>query len=80
MYVCVCEVITDQAIIAAIRQGCQSVPELRHQLGCGKQCGRCIPTVRNLLRQQRQQRAPAAVVHARLPRPPVLAEAAQPVG
>lgn len=55
MYVCVCEVVTDQEIITAIHQGCQSVPELRSQLGCGKQCGRCIPTVRNLLRQQRQR-------------------------
>lgn len=51
MYVCMCEGITDSQIKKAASNGCTSMRELSKTTGVGTQCGRCVRTARNILRE-----------------------------
>lgn len=50
MYVCLCTGITDTQIRQALESGCGNLRDLRHKLGVGKQCGKCLVAASELLR------------------------------
>ena len=49
MYICLCNAITDRAIIQATEQGARSSDDLAHGLGVGLGCGRCTSCATSLL-------------------------------
>lgn len=51
MYVCMCFGVTDRQIRKAAKSGCSSMRELGKELNVGRQCGRCAPMARELLRE-----------------------------
>lgn len=59
MYVCLCKGITDHQIRAAAEQGCQSLHDLRRELGVASQCAKCARDARDVLREC-DMAAPAA--------------------
>ena len=58
--VCSCHDVGRDEILAAIRSGADSTQALGRQLRCGTGCGSCIPELRQLLAQAREQASPAA--------------------
>jgi len=60
MYVCMCNALTDRDVLAHCDgHGC-SVARVYRALGCEPQCGKCVPFVRQMLRDM----APAARMEA----------------
>jgi bacterioferritin-associated ferredoxin len=51
MYICLCNAITDRDLRAQSAEGATSVAMVYRALGCQPQCGKCVPFVRQLLRQ-----------------------------
>jgi bacterioferritin-associated ferredoxin len=51
MYICLCNGLTDRDVRANCESGC-SVAMVYRSLGCEPQCGKCVPFVRQMLRQQ----------------------------
>jgi len=51
MYICLCNGLTDRDVRANCESGC-SVAMVYRALGCEPQCGKCVPFVRQMLRQQ----------------------------
>ncbi|MFO1385266.1 MAG: bacterioferritin-associated ferredoxin [Chitinivorax sp.] len=49
MYVCLCHAVTDRQIRDAVVNGCDSMRDLRNELGVATQCGRCACHARDLL-------------------------------
>ncbi|MEA5445232.1 (2Fe-2S)-binding protein [Gammaproteobacteria bacterium AB-CW1] len=49
MYVCVCNAVSDRAILAAIDEGAHSLPCLMDRLGVATACGTCEEAVREQL-------------------------------
>ncbi|MEY1662296.1 bacterioferritin-associated ferredoxin [Isoalcanivorax beigongshangi] len=62
MYVCLCKGITDGQIREAVQQGCDSLRDLRRELGVASQCGKCARQARSVMREART--ASAASVNA----------------
>lgn len=54
MYVCLCKGVTDRAIRQAVRNGAGSMKDLRRELGCSGQCGKCARQALDLLREEKQ--------------------------
>ena len=48
MYVCICKAVTDREIRSAVLDGARTVRDLRNQLGCTGQCGKCKQQVREI--------------------------------
>jgi bacterioferritin-associated ferredoxin len=64
MYLCVCNAISDRdahAHLKVARADCPTVAMIYRALGAKPQCGKCVPLVRQLLRQaiERSQPQPA---------------------
>ena len=53
MYVCICKGITDNHIREAVDSGCDSLRDLRRELGVGSQCGKCARHARQVMREAR---------------------------
>jgi bacterioferritin-associated ferredoxin len=51
MYICLCNGLTDREIRAKCDNG-GSVAMVYRSLGCEPQCGKCVPFVRQMLREQ----------------------------
>src|ERR1700680_703133 len=51
MYVCLCNALTDRDVSAHMAGGNWSVSMVYRALGCQPQCGKCVPYVRQMLRQ-----------------------------
>ena len=51
MYICLCNALTDRDVRAHSEGGC-SVSMVYKALGCEPQCGKCVPFVRRMLREQ----------------------------
>ena len=49
MYICICNAVTDSAIRQAVIEGARSLRDLSARTGCSTQCGRCVPTAREVL-------------------------------
>ena len=50
MYICLCNGLTDRDVRANCEGGC-SVAMVYRALGCEPQCGKCVPFVRQMLRE-----------------------------
>ena len=59
MFVCLCNGLTDRDVRDSAEAGC-SVAMVYRSLGCQPQCGKCVPVVRDMLRQS----AAPAQIHA----------------
>lgn len=51
MYICLCNGFTDGKVRMVARRGDCSVAEVYRALGCKPQCGKCVPFVRDLIRE-----------------------------
>ena len=51
MYVCLCNALTDRDVAAPMAGGNCSVAMVYRACGCQPQCGKCVPFVRQMLRQ-----------------------------
>ena len=51
MYICLCNSLTDRDVRANCDGG-SSVAMVYQALGCEPQCGKCVPFVRQMLREQ----------------------------
>ena len=51
MYICLCNALTDRDVRAHSADGGCSVAMVYRALGCEPQCGKCVPFVRQMLRQ-----------------------------
>ncbi len=49
MYICVCNAVTDRAIVEAVEQGARQPEDLASTLGLGLCCGRCKSCAKELL-------------------------------
>ena len=50
MYICLCNSLTDRDVRSCAQGGC-SVSMVYRSLGCEPQCGKCVPFVRQMLRE-----------------------------
>ena len=51
MYVCLCNALTDRDLRPHTAAGTCSVSMVYRACGCQPQCGKCVPFVRQMLRQ-----------------------------
>lgn len=51
MYVCVCNAITDRDVRTQAQGECCTVATIYRSLGTKPRCGKCVPLMRQLLRQ-----------------------------
>jgi bacterioferritin-associated ferredoxin len=51
MYICLCNALTDRDFRASC-DNAHSVSMVYRSLGCEPQCGKCVPLVRQMLREQ----------------------------
>ncbi|ATC93543.1 bacterioferritin-associated ferredoxin [Pseudoalteromonas tunicata] len=54
MYVCICHAVTDKKITQAVAEGVESMRQLRHCLGVGSQCGKCVCHAQQVLMEAQQ--------------------------
>ncbi|WP_432452956.1 MULTISPECIES: bacterioferritin-associated ferredoxin [unclassified Agarivorans] len=52
MFVCLCHSITDKQIKQAVEQGCESLSDVREQLGVASECGRCARMAKQIINKQ----------------------------
>lgn len=52
MYICLCNGLTDRDIRRAAAAGDGSVAQLYRSLGCAPRCGKCVPTVREMVAER----------------------------
>jgi len=52
MYVCICNGITETQVVRAIGNGARRTAGVYRRLGCAPQCGKCVPDVLSLLRNE----------------------------
>ena len=50
MYVCICNAFTEKQVSTAIHTGVSSPAGVFRHLGCTPQCGKCVPTVRRMVK------------------------------
>jgi bacterioferritin-associated ferredoxin len=50
MYVCICNAFTEKQVSKALRTGISSPAGVFRHLGCAPQCGKCVPTVRCMVK------------------------------
>jgi bacterioferritin-associated ferredoxin len=50
VYVCICNAFTEKQVSVAIDTGVSSPAGVFRHLGCVPQCGKCVPTVRRMVR------------------------------
>lgn len=49
MYVCICNALCDRTIREALDTGVERAGDVHARLGCETQCGRCLPTIADML-------------------------------
>jgi bacterioferritin-associated ferredoxin len=59
MYVCNCNALTDKQIREALAKRPRDVAAVYRYYDCAPQCGRCVPEVRELLKQAREAKVAA---------------------
>lgn len=50
MYICLCNGFTDRQVRRSAEDGSASVSQVYKALGCAPKCGKCVPTVRDMLK------------------------------
>jgi bacterioferritin-associated ferredoxin len=51
MYICLCNALTDRDVRAQCSDGACSVSMVYRGLDCAPKCGKCVPLVRQMLRE-----------------------------
>ena len=51
MYVCICNAFTEKQVVRVLSGGALSPAGVYRHLGCTPQCGKCIPSVRSMVKQ-----------------------------
>jgi bacterioferritin-associated ferredoxin len=64
MYVCVCNAITDREVRAQAQSERSTVSAIYRSLGTKPKCGKCVPLVRQLMRQVVELSEPHAAAAA----------------
>ena len=59
MYVCNCNALTDKQIREAIAKRPRDAAAVYRYYDCAPQCGRCVPEVREMLKQAREAKVAA---------------------
>jgi len=54
MYVCLCNALTGRQIVQALTTGARSSSSVYRSLGCRPQCGKCVPTVRQMVERHKR--------------------------
>ena len=54
MYVCLCNALTDRDLRPHLASATSSVSMVYRACGCLPQCGKCVPFVRQMLREGRE--------------------------
>jgi len=54
--VCLCEAMNDRAIREAIRDGSETLRELRRNTGAGSQCGSCTHDLKKMIAEWQEDR------------------------
>lgn len=49
MYVCLCNGFTDRQVKQVVEDGAATVSSVFKEIGCAPCCGRCVPTVRQMV-------------------------------
>ena len=52
MYVCICNALSDDQVATCIDGGVRDANAVHPALGCEVQCGRCIPTIVDMMDEQ----------------------------
>lgn len=52
MYVCLCNAFTDKQVKQVLIGGARSPAEVYRRLGCAPQCGKCVPCVRQMVKER----------------------------
>ena len=52
MYICLCNALTDRDLLPHTAAGGASVAMVYQACGCRPQCGKCVPYVRRMMREQ----------------------------
>ncbi|MFN4087515.1 MAG: bacterioferritin-associated ferredoxin [Alphaproteobacteria bacterium] len=58
MYVCVCNALNERKVAEAIAMSPGSVARVYKHHGCAPQCGKCVPVMRDMVRQAGSPGAP----------------------
>jgi bacterioferritin-associated ferredoxin len=53
MYVCICHAFTDKQVARMLRDGARTTAGVYRGLGCTPQCGKCVPHVRQMVREHK---------------------------
>ena len=61
MYVCLCNAFTDRQVRAVCSAAGSSTAAVYCALGVKPKCGKCVPTVREILNEAANALAPAAI-------------------
>ncbi|WP_448189071.1 (2Fe-2S)-binding protein [Azospirillum sp. sgz301742] len=56
MYVCICHPITDKQIRQVLNDGAQTTAAVFRHFGHKIQCGKCVPTVRDMVAEHREEK------------------------
>lgn len=56
MYVCICNAVTENELLAAVDEGATSLNELMRATGAGTCCGSCTDEAERLLEESRRSR------------------------
>jgi bacterioferritin-associated ferredoxin len=56
MYVCICNGVTDQQILAVAEAGCETVSEMTMRTGAGANCGSCLSLVAEMIEDSRSKK------------------------
>lgn len=64
MFVCHCAVVTDRDVMESLANGSRCLSEVCRDTGAGRDCGRCVATLRSLIGRQAPADAPLEVAGA----------------
>ncbi len=51
MYVCICNAFTDRQVKQHLKEGAKSAACVFRARGCAPQCGKCVPTLREIVNE-----------------------------
>jgi bacterioferritin-associated ferredoxin len=50
MYICICNALNERQVHGALQNGARTAGQVYAGLGCAPRCGKCVPTVREMVR------------------------------
>ena len=62
MFVCLCKGVTDTQIKQSIKNGAESLRDVRRELHVATQCCKCLPQVREIVNDALEAKEPSATI------------------